>query len=67
MAEKDEVARMLTSTQVARRLNFHSNTVRRWSSQGILKAYRVGPRGDRRFRWEDVLEILNEGITSGTR
>ena len=67
MAEKDEVARMLTSTQVARRLNLHSNTVRRWSSQGILKAYRVGPRGDRRFRWEDVLEILNEGITSGTR
>lgn len=67
MAENDEVVRMLTSTQVARRLNLHSNTVRRWSSRGILKAYRVGPRGDRRFRWEDVLEILHEGTASGTR
>jgi len=60
MVDKSENIPMLTSTQVARRLNIHMNTVRRWSSRGILKAYRVGPRGDRRFKWEDVVNVLEE-------
>ncbi|MCL0039074.1 helix-turn-helix domain-containing protein, partial [Dehalococcoidia bacterium] len=41
---------MLTTSDVARLLNVHINTVRRWSNQGILKAYRIGSRGDRRFQ-----------------
>ena len=45
---------MLTISEVARILNVHINTVRRWSNQGMLKAYRIGSRGDRRFRREDV-------------
>ena len=44
----------LTTRDVARRLNVHVNTVRRWSKQGILEAYPVGPRGDRRFKREDI-------------
>ena len=46
---------MFTATEVAHLLNVHINTVRRWSNQGILKTYRIGPRGDRRFS-PDVLE-----------
>jgi len=49
---------MLTVRQVARILNVHINTVRRWDGKGILKAYRVGPRGDRRFSREDVALFL---------
>jgi len=45
---------MLTARQLARLLNVHVNTVRRWDDRGILKAYRIGPRGDRRFSREDV-------------
>ena len=45
---------LLTARQVARLLNVHVNTVRRWNDSGILKAYRIGPRGDRRFSREDV-------------
>ena len=45
---------MMTIGEVARLFNVHTNTVRRWSEQGILKAYRTGTRGDRRFRREDV-------------
>ena len=45
---------LLTARQVARLLNVHVNTVRRWNDRGILKAYRIGPRGDRRFSREDV-------------
>jgi excisionase family DNA binding protein len=32
----------------------HVNTVRRWNDRGILKAYRIGPRGDRRFNKADI-------------
>jgi len=52
---------MLGTGDVAQLLNLHVGTVRRWSDKGILKAYRVGPRGDRRFRWEDVDALLKEG------
>ena len=51
---KDQISTMLTTTDVARLFNVHTNTVRRWSEQGILKTYRVGTRGDRKFRREDV-------------
>lgn len=60
MEDRNEIPPALTSTQVARILNIHVNTVRRWNSQGLLKAYRVGPRADRRFKWEDVVVILQE-------
>jgi len=51
---------MLRAGDVARLLGVHVNTVRRWEGKGILKAYRVGPRGDRRFRREDIDAFLNE-------
>jgi excisionase family DNA binding protein len=51
--------RMMTSSGVASMLSIHINTVRRWSNQGILKAHRIGPRGDRRFAREDILGLLN--------
>ena len=49
---------MLTTSEVARMLNVHINTVRRWSNQSILKAYRIGSRGDRRFNPEDIDSFL---------
>jgi excisionase family DNA binding protein len=49
---------VMTVREVAHFLNIHVNTVRRWSDLGVLKAYRIGPRGDRRFRREDILAFL---------
>ena len=60
MANYKEIDPMLTTTDVAHLLNVHINTVRRWSNRGILKAYRVGSRGDRRFRREDVAILYFE-------
>ena len=58
---KTEIVRsMLKTGEASRLLNIHSNTLRRWSEQGLIKAYRVGPRGDRRFRQEDVAALLIE-------
>ena len=48
------ISTMLTTGEVARIFNVHDNTIRRWSEQGIIKSYRIGPRGGRRFRREDV-------------
>lgn len=59
MVDYNDVSPMLTTSEVARVLNVHINTVRRWSNQGILKAYRIGSRGDRRFRREDVESIFS--------
>lgn len=49
---------MLSSSKVAKVLNIHINTLRRWSNTGIIKCYRIGPRKDRRFSKEDVETYL---------
>ncbi len=54
----DELKTVLAPREVAELLNVHINTVRRWSNRGILKASRIGPRGDRRFKYEDVMSFL---------
>jgi excisionase family DNA binding protein len=60
MAIDKNIDPMLTASDVARLLNVHMNTVRRWSNQGVLKAYRIGSRGDRRFRQEDIDYFLSQ-------
>jgi excisionase family DNA binding protein len=60
MTRQNGVDDLLTVREVARLLNIHINTVRRWSNQGVLKAYRIGPRGDRRFKREDINILLLE-------
>lgn len=60
MAGYKEIDPMLTTSDVAHLLNVHINTVRRWSNQGILKAYRIGSRGDRRFQPEDITSFLSQ-------
>jgi excisionase family DNA binding protein len=59
---RDQTGRMLRTGQACRILCVHSNTLRRWCELGIIKAYRVGPRGDRRFRLEDINALLTEEI-----
>jgi len=61
MANYRDIDGMLTISEVAQLLNVHINTVRRWSNQGTLKSYRIGSRGDRRFRQADIASFLLEG------
>ena len=60
MVKETRISQMLTVREVARLLHIHHNTVRRWSDQGIIKAYRISQRGDRRFRREDIARFLAE-------
>ena len=66
MARRKQTSTMLRIGDVARLLNVHVNTVRRWNNDGILKAYRIGHRGDRRFRREDIAAFL-KGASQGSQ
>jgi len=45
---------LLTIGEASRLLHVHENTLRRWGELGVVKVYRIGPRGDRRFKAEDL-------------
>jgi excisionase family DNA binding protein len=49
---------MLSTSEAAQLLNIHPNTLRQWAGKGLLTAYRLGSRGDRRFKREDVITLL---------
>ncbi|OGN94981.1 MAG: hypothetical protein A2Z75_08605 [Chloroflexi bacterium RBG_13_50_10] len=49
---------LLRVQEVSQLLHVHENTVRRWSNQGIIKAYRIGPRRDRRYKQDDIRTFL---------
>ena len=51
--------RMLTISETAQLLHVHPNTVRHWSDSGLIRAYRLGYRRDRRFRPEDINRFLS--------
>ena len=56
----DKKGRMLRTGEACSILYVSGNTLRRWNKIGIINAYRVGPRGDRRFKLEDVTALLAE-------
>jgi len=60
MVNNNELGPLLTIREVARVLHVHSNTLRRWSDRGLIETFRIGPRGDRRFRKEDILRLIAE-------
>lgn len=60
MMSEVQLETMVTVRQVAEFLRVSISTVRRWSDSGMLKSYRVGPRGDRRYRLNDVLSFVEE-------
>jgi len=60
MANGERMSAMLTVREVARLLHVHPNTLRRWSNNGRIRAYRITPRGDRRFKREEIVRFLAE-------
>jgi excisionase family DNA binding protein len=49
---------MLTLSEAASALGIHQNTLRKWGQKGVIKVYRVGARGDRRFRLADIDKLI---------
>jgi excisionase family DNA binding protein len=60
MGNGEHMSNMLTVREVARLFHVHPNTLRRWSNKGIIQAYRINRRGDRRFKREEIVRFLAE-------
>ena len=60
MGNGEHMSNMLTVREVADLLHVHPNTLRRWSNKGVIRAYRITPRGDRRFKREEIDRFLTE-------
>jgi excisionase family DNA binding protein len=60
MYEGEITGTLLTLEEVSRLLHIHPNTLRRWCQEGRIPAVRVSPRGDRRFRKEDIQAYLDK-------
>ena len=60
MTHYERKSTMLTTGEVAYLLNVHPNTVRRWSNQKVIKAYRIGHQGNRRFRQDEIVSFFME-------
>lgn len=56
--EVNEVPELLTLKQACELLKCHPNTLRQWDKDGILKAIRIGKRGDRRYKKEDLRKFV---------
>ena len=52
--------KLLTLKQASELLNCHPNTLRKWDAKGYLVAVRFGTRRDRRYRSEDIMNLLKK-------
>ena len=55
---------LYTLKETCELLKVHPQTLRQWDKNGVLKAVRLGQRGDRRYKKEAVLWLL--GIAGPT-
>lgn len=53
---------LLTIEQVSQILNVSAWTLRQWDNKKKFVAVRIGNRKDRRYKKEDVLKVLDEGL-----
>jgi excisionase family DNA binding protein len=60
MVISEQYGVLFTPSEVARILNVHINTVRRWENDGMLRALRLPTRGDRRFTREEISRYLGQ-------
>lgn len=59
MTKEEKIPELLTLKEACEILKVHPNTLRQWDGKGILKAVRFGQRKDRRYRKEDILNLLS--------
>lgn len=55
---QEPLQELLTLKQASELLKVHPNTLRAWDKKGILKAVRIGERGLRRYKREDLVKFM---------
>lgn len=61
--EREDLPELITLKEASKLLRVHPNTLRQWDEKEILKAVRFGQRRDRRYKKEDLLNLLNNRKT----
>ena len=61
-SNKKELPELLTLEEASAVLKCHPNTLRQWDKKGILVALRFGARGDRKYRKNDIMKLLNQKL-----
>jgi excisionase family DNA binding protein len=56
--EIEKLNGLITVREVSIFLGLHPNTIRKWANEGRIKSFRIGPRRDRRFRLEDINQLV---------
>ena len=51
---------LLSISEVSSIFGIHQDTLRNWEKKGLITPLRVGPRGDRKYRPEDIERIAND-------
>jgi excisionase family DNA binding protein len=57
-----KLSKTLRISEAARLLGVSIMTLRRWDKSGYFKPLRIGPRRERRYKKEQILKILKNGI-----
>lgn len=58
--DKSLEGKLLTISQVAKIFGIHQDTLRNWEKNGQITPLRVGSRGDRKYRPEDLEKIMGD-------
>ena len=51
---------LITLREAADILKVHPNTLRLWDKKGILVAVRIGEKGIRKYKKEDILKLIEK-------
>lgn len=57
-----KLANTLRISEAAKLLGVTPTTLRRWEDKNLISPLRVGPRKDRRYKKDQILKILDEGL-----
>ena len=52
--------KLLRISDAAEMLGVNPETLRRWDNSGVLKAVKLGTRGDRRYKRDDLEKIIEK-------
>lgn len=59
MYKMEENSSLIDINSAAKLVGVSKLTLRNWDNNGVLKAIRIGNRGDRRYRKEDIEKLMN--------
>lgn len=55
----NKLPELLSLRETCEMLKVHPNTLRQWDKKGLLKAVRFGTRGDRKYKKDEVLRLID--------